>query len=210
MFLLLKTSYIKDPNGYLNMDEKELIHLLQTGDNEAFKILVTKNQDQILNTCYRFLQNREDAEDVAQEVFIEAFHSIKRFRGEAKITTWLYRIAISKSLDFNRRKNRKKRYAILKDIAGMEERGEQLQAGSDVIPDRQLEKKERAAILKMAVNSLPDSQKIAVNLSKYDELSNKEISGIMKITVPAVESLLHRAKKNLEKKLSKYFEKSMP
>jgi len=209
MFLLFKTSYIKDLNGYLNMDEKELIQLLQVGDNEAFKVLVTKYQDLMLNTCYRFLQNREDAEDVAQEVFIEAFHSIKRFRGEAKISTWLYRIAISKSLDFNRRKNRKKRFAILKDIAGMEERGEQLQAGSDVIPDRQLEKKERAAILKKAVDSLPDSQKIAVTLSKYDDMSNKEISGIMKITVPAVESLLHRAKKNLEKKLSKYFEKSM-
>ena len=189
------------------MNEKELIQLLQNGDSDAFKIIVTEHQDQILNTCYRFLRNREDAEDVAQDVFVEAFQSVESFRGDAKISTWLYRIAVTKSLDFIRRGKRKKRFALLKSIWVMEEQGEDLPAASEPDPHMQLEKKERQTILNEALGAIPDNQKIAITLSKYEGLSNKEITEVMDISLSAVESLIHRAKKSLESKLSDYYKK---
>ena len=191
------------------MNENELIRLLQNGDSEAFKNIVTDHQDQILNTCYRFLRNREDAEDVAQDVFVEAFQSVKSFRGDAKISTWLYRIAVTKSLDFIRRGKRKKRFALLKSIWVMEEQGEDLPVATEPDPHMQLEKKERQRLLNEALDAIPDNQRIAITLSKYEGLSNKEITEVMDISLSAVESLIHRAKKNLENKLSGYYQKTI-
>lgn len=190
------------------MDEKKLVTDLQSGSGKAYKILVDEYKDLILNTCFHFTYNKEDAEDLAQEVFIEAFQSIKNFRGESKVSTWLYRIAISKSLDMIRRKKRKKRFAVLQNIAEMMEKGEEIAADGTENPLHQLEKKERADILYKKVTSLPENQRIAITLSKYDQQSNKEIAEIMATSVSAVESLLHRAKKKLEKSLYQYFEKN--
>lgn len=190
------------------MDEMKLVKELQAGSEEAFKILVDEYKNMILNTCFHFTYNKEDAEDLAQEVFIEAFQSIKKFRGESKVSTWLYRISISKSLDLIRKRKRKKRFAILKNIADMMDKGEEIPADEIENPLHQLEKKERAEILHRSVASLSESQRIAITLSKYEQQSNKEIAKIMDTSVSAVESLLHRAKKKLEKSLSQYFENS--
>jgi len=84
------------------MNDKELVEKIKSDDRHAFGILVDKHQSLVLNTCKGFLHNEDDAHDVAQEVFIEAYRSVKKFRGDSKITTWLYRIAVNKSLNFIR------------------------------------------------------------------------------------------------------------
>ncbi len=91
------------------MEESEFIISLKAGNKEAFATLVREFKSQVLNICYRFLLNKEDAEDISQEVFIEIYHSLPKFRGEAKLSTWIYRIAVSKSLEELKKRNRKKK-----------------------------------------------------------------------------------------------------
>lgn len=189
------------------MQEKVLLEKLRTGDESSFKELVTQNQSKVINTCFRFVNNKEDAEDIAQEVFVEVYHSISTFRGEAKLSTWIYRIAVTKSLDFIRKKKRKKRFGQLKQIFGVKEEVENMPVNGNSNPQQKMESEERAQVLKIAVDSLAENQKIAITLSKYEGLSYKEISEVMGTTVPAVESLIHRGMKNLKKKLTVHYEK---
>ena len=91
------------------MSETLFISALKSGNKNAFAALVSAHQKTVLNICYRFLLNKEDAEDIAQEVFIEVYHSIHKFRGDSALSTWIYRIATTKSLDEIKRKNRQKR-----------------------------------------------------------------------------------------------------
>ncbi|MDP6042001.1 MAG: sigma-70 family RNA polymerase sigma factor, partial [Candidatus Latescibacteria bacterium] len=86
-----------------------------------FNALVDQYQERILNLCYRFVNHREDAEDVAQDVFVEIYRSIGNFRGDSKLATWIHSIAVRKSLDFIRKKKRKKRFGQVKRFLGLDE-----------------------------------------------------------------------------------------
>jgi len=191
----------------VNTDNNSLIHELKSGSTGAFKDLVELHQDLVLNICYRFLRNRQDAEDMAQEVFIQAYRSISRFRGDAKLSTWLYRIAVSKSLDFIRKKNRKKRFSSIKNALEISGHAEDIPAADGTNPHIVAERKERIQILQEALNTLPENQRIAITLSKYEGFSQQAIAGVLGTTISAVESLVHRAKQNLKKKLTRYYEK---
>jgi RNA polymerase sigma-70 factor (ECF subfamily) len=153
------------------------------------------------------VHNREDAEDIAQEVFLEAFQSIERFRGDAKLSTWIYRISVTKSLDFIRKQNRKKRFSKLRSIFGQEKEIERLPAPANDNPETIFEQQERANALKQAVDALAENQRIAITLHKYEGFSYKEVADIMGTSVSSVESLIHRAKQNLRKKLYAYYDK---
>jgi RNA polymerase sigma-70 factor (ECF subfamily) len=159
----------------------------------------------VVNTCYRFVFNREDAEDLAQEVFIEVYRSLEKFREESKISTWIYRIAVTKSLDHLRKLKRKKRFSSLKRVIGIDDPADSIPAPSDDNPADALEGKERVAVLQNALDALPDNQKTAFLLSKQDGYTNQEIADILQTTIPAVESLIHRAKKNLQSRLERHY-----
>ncbi|NTU52500.1 MAG: RNA polymerase sigma factor [Chlorobiaceae bacterium] len=177
----------------------------RTSSERLFSDLVTEHQDMVVNTCYRFVFNREDAEDLAQEVFVEVHRSLDKFREESKLSTWIYRIAVSKSLDHLRRQKRKKRFSSLKRIIGIDDPADSIAAPDLDNPADVLVVKERIAILQEALDSLPDNQKTAFLLSKHDGYSNQEIADILQTTIPAVESLIHRAKKNLQSRLARYY-----
>jgi len=159
----------------------------------------------VYNTAIGILQNAEDAEDVAQEVFVQVYESIRSFKAESKFSTWLYRITVSKALDHLRRKKRKKRFAYVQSLIG---------ANNQTIiekpdfnhPGIKLDNKERAALLFKAIGQLPENQKIAFTLHKLEGLSYQEISEVMKTSVSSVESLMHRAKNNLKKWLTRHYE----
>lgn len=159
----------------------------------------------VVNTCYRFVFNREDAEDIAQEVFIEVYRSLDKFRKESKLSTWIYRIAVTKSLDHLRHLKRKKRFSSLKRVIGIDDPAESLPATDTDDPADVLVGNERADKLRNALDALPDNQKAAFLLSKHDGYGNQEIADILETTVPAVESLIHRAKKNLRTRLEREF-----
>ena len=98
------------------LNEWNLIERLKKGDEAAFKEIVESSQGLVYNTALGIVQNPEDAEDVTQEVFIQLYESIKTFKGESKLSTWLYRITVSKAMDHLRKKKRKKRIKFLIDF----------------------------------------------------------------------------------------------
>lgn len=179
--------------------------------NEDFETIVKNHQEKVRNTCFRYVNNSEDANDIAQEVFVKVYESLDTFREEAQLSTWIYRIAVNKSLDFLRSKNRKKRITKLTSIFQKFNDDEEMVIEIPVLenPQQVMEDNERKEVLNWAISKLPENQKTAIILSKYEGFSNKEITEIMNISLSAVESLVHRAKKNLHKQLSSYFEKHL-
>jgi RNA polymerase sigma-70 factor (ECF subfamily) len=189
------------------MDTGALQQRLKHGDSAAFQELLSRYQHRVINTCYGFVRQREDAEDIAQEVFLEVYQSIQKFRGGAKLSTWIYRISVTKSLDFIRKKNRKKRFGTLRNILARDAEIERIPAPTNDNPEHIVAQQERARMLKEAVEALPKNQQIAMTLHKYEGFSYKEVAEIMSTSVSSVESLIHRAKKNLQKKLFQYYDR---
>lgn len=187
------------------MGEQELIQQLKQGDEKAFKVLVTSWQDLVFNTALGLVQNELDAEDVAQEVFVKAFESIQGFKGESKLSTWLYRITVTKSLDYLRSRKRKKRFAFVQSLFGVNNEV-LVQAPDFVHPGVLSEKKQLAAALFKALDTLPDQQKAAFVLTRIEGLNHAEASEALGTTIPAIESLLQRAKQNLKKKLADVYQ----
>ncbi len=184
------------------MTEIELIQGLRNGDEAAFKFLVDNYKDRVFNTAIGIVQNAEDAEDVAQEVFIQVFRSIHSFKAESKLSTWMYRITTTRSLDLLRSRKSKKRFGFLQRLFGDD--NEPLYEIPDFNhPGVAMDRKENASKLFKAINQLPENQKTAFTLHKLEDLSYQEISDIMQTSVPAIESLMHRAKQNLRKILEK-------
>lgn len=183
------------------MNEVELIQGLRKGDEAAFNFLVKNYQDRVYNTAIGIVQNAEDAEDVAQEVFIQVFRSIHSFKAESKLSTWIYRITTTRALDLLRTRKSKKRFGFLQRLFG--DNNEMLYELPDFNhPGVAMDRKENAASLFKAINQLPENQKIAFTLHKLEDLSYQEISEIMQTSVAAVESMMHRAKQNLRKILT--------
>ena len=186
------------------MTEWELIEQLKQKSEAAFKTIVDTWQDMVYNTVIGILQNAEDAEDVSQEVFVKVYESVQSFKGESKFSTWIYRIAVTKSLDHLRRKKRKKRFAFIESLFNKND--EIINDPPDFFhPGVALEKKQDNSVLFKAIAELPENQNTAFVLNKVEGLSYQEISEIMKISESAVDSLLHRAKSNLRKKLENHY-----
>ncbi|MDB4285994.1 RNA polymerase sigma factor [bacterium] len=190
------------------MSEESFILRLQENDPTVFKELVEMHKDRVYNTCCGFVSHGVDAEDIAQEVFIEVFRSLKKYKGDSKLSTWIYRIAVNKCLDHIRKRKRKKRFAFLQSLSGDKDLSETLPA-TDIHPGIALENQERAKILFHAIDQLPEKQKVAFTLSKVEELSYKEICEITGYSLSSVESLIFRARKNLQKILYDYYKNDL-
>ncbi|NJK94281.1 MAG: RNA polymerase sigma factor [Bacteroidales bacterium] len=188
------------------MTDSELINSLLSKDENAFRFLVEKYKNMVFKACFHILNNAEDAEDIAQEVFIEAFLSISGFRGDAKLSTWLYRISLNKSKNLLR-KNRWQQLVqrFGKFITGEKSEFIEIEDHAAREAMHEIERTEEQQILWRAIDSLPENQRIAFTLNKYEELSYQEIADVMMTSVSAVESLIHRGKLNLQKKLLKQF-----
>ena len=190
------------------MDDTTLIKKLKQGDEQAFREVVNLYEGMVINTCYGFVHQYEEAEDIAQDVFVQVYKSIGKFRSDAKLSTWIYRISVNQSLNYLRKKNKRSIIERAEDYLfdyGIETVAE----SANNQPQAILENKERAQQLHSAIDSLPENQKIAFTLSKYRGESNKKIAEIMKISVSAVEALLNRAKTKLRIKLLDYYKNSL-
>ncbi len=181
------------------------IEKLKLGDERAFHQFIDTFSTKIYNLCLSLLQQREDAEDATQEVFSTVFLSINEFKGESKLSTWLYRIAVNKCHEHIRKKNRKKRFGFL---VSMENTENTHLSPSFFHPGIDLENKERAAIFFAAIARLPENQRIAFTLHKIEGISYDEVAHYMDLSLSSVESLMFRAKQNLRKLLVDYYEKN--
>lgn len=188
------------------MEEKNFIEQLKTGNQTAFSHLLDDYQQKVFGTCISFVPNKEDAEDVAQEVFLEVFKSISKFKGDSKLSTWIYKIATNKCLEFIRKKNTKKRFAFMQTILGNEIPLDKTSYFTEVNhPGVLLENKEKSIIIFKAINTLPESQRVIFTLAKVDGKSYQEIVEITGKSLSSVESLFFRAKKGLQEKLENFY-----
>ncbi|NQT70462.1 MAG: sigma-70 family RNA polymerase sigma factor [Desulfobacteraceae bacterium] len=190
-------------------DEKttseDLMGRIRLGDKHAFEVLIHRHQQSVLNFIFRFMGDPTEAEDLTQEVFLRVWKAAGTYRPDAKFTTWLYRIATNLCIN-------KQRAIRINRLFAPSHSQEQRQDPKDsfitdegaelLTPEDRLIDSEQSVQLLRALNKLPTSQRFAIVLKIYDEMSYQEIAQIMDRSVSAVDSLLIRAKKNLREKLT--------
>lgn len=188
------------------MKEQDFIQQLKEGKQTAFGQLLDDYQQKVFSTCISFVPNKEDAEDIAQEVFLEVFKSISKFKGDSKLSTWIYRVATNKCLEFIRRKNTKKRFAFMQTIMGNEIPFDKTNYFTEFKhPGILLENKEKSETIFKAINTLPETQRVIFTLAKVDGKSYQEIVEITGKSLSSVESIMFRAKKALKEKLANFY-----
>ena len=190
------------------MIQLEELEALKKGDPKAFQSLVSDHSERVYNLCLSILQNQSDSEDVTQEVFTTVFLSISQFKGDSKLSTWIYRIAVNKCQEHIRSKSRRKRFGFLTTLEKAEISNPINLSTSFQHPGIELEKKERAAILFAAIDRLPENQKIAFTLHKIDGLPYEEVAEVMSTSLSSIESLIFRARQKLRQLLADYYNES--
>jgi RNA polymerase sigma-70 factor (ECF subfamily) len=177
------------------------MQLVGAGDTVAFERLVERHQSLVAGTVARMLGHNSDVEDVAQQVFIRVWKSASRYVPRAKFTTWL--LKITRNLVFNELR-RRKRHALTP--LQSEPDGEEMQLKDErgPTPDSAYLEGELQRAVEAAIGELPESQRMAVVLRRYEELSYEEIAQVLEQSVPAVKSLLFRARTELREQLKAY------
>lgn len=174
---------------------------VKKGDEEAFRLLIEAHQSRVIGTVAKMLGDATDSEDIAQQVFIRVWNSAARYQPTAKFTTWLFKI--TRNLVFNELRRRKRHPA-----AHLEQKEEEtaFQATDPNAPSpasTMLDTELQAAIQR-AIDSLPEAQRMAIILRRYEEMAYEEIADVLKLSVPAVKSILFRARADLRVQLQKY------
>lgn len=185
--------------------DAELMLKFKEGDVSCFGKLLDKYERPLLNMIYRLIGDRREAEELTQEVFLRVYKSASGYEALAKFSTWLYRIATNLCLNELRKKGKVQIESL--DVPILTEEGEinrEIENGGRASPAELMEQKERQSIVREAINSLPENQRAAVILNRYEELSYEEIAHCLNLSVSAVKSLLHRAKESLKVKLMPY------
>lgn len=190
------------------MTDTEIINMILHGNREKFRLLVEKYQSMVFRTCMGFLHDKDDSEDLTQDVFIQIYQSLNSFKGDAAFSTWVYRIAINASLNTVRKNSR---IPVLNRIGSFFDsskgKEENIPAFDSEDPESILISTEKSKWIQEALGNIPENQRTAIILSKYDDLSQREIAEIMNISEGAVESLIQRAKASLKSKLAPKYKK---
>jgi RNA polymerase sigma-70 factor (ECF subfamily) len=180
--------------------------ILPDTDNAAFEQIYYQYSARILNLIYRMTGSEEVARDLTQEVFVKVYENIGKFRGESQIFTWLYRIATNHTLNYLKREKRYKWLNLLdKPISEVLQENKidnQFWAVGSPRPDRQMEKKQREQIVWKLIQQLSPKYRVPYVLNRYENLSYQEIADTLNLSLSAVETRIHRAKKELVKKLN--------
>jgi RNA polymerase sigma factor (sigma-70 family) len=185
-------------------DEMDLVHRARTGDMAAYDDLVRRYQERIYATIYHMTSNHEDASDLAQESFIKAFQALKSFKGGSSFYTWVYRIAVNKTINFLKQR-RNRAHMSLNDLDFNAEHDPDLVALiSDKTPRRDIALSELQEKLNEAMQKLSDQHRLVVSLHDVQGLSHEEIAQIMDCNIGTVRSRLFYARQQLQAYLSDY------
>jgi RNA polymerase sigma-70 factor (ECF subfamily) len=181
--------------------EAKIMFEVAEGDLSAFRKIVELYQKPLINFIARFISDKTEAEDIAQEVFLRVFKAAGDYKPKSKFKTWLFTIATNVCLNEIRDNKSKPQ---LMDIFELNEAGFLAIAPEAYCPEKALKNRELGEVIQKAIKNLPEKQRIALLLQKYNGFSYSEISQIMGCSVSAVESLIQRARQNLKKMLSPY------
>jgi RNA polymerase sigma-70 factor (ECF subfamily) len=185
------------------MEEPEAKIMVEVaeGNLSAFKTLVELHHKPLISFIARFTGDRDSAEDIAQEVFLRVFKAAKDYKPRAKFKTWLFTIATNLCLNEIRDNKGSPKFV---DVSDLHEQEYPIIASEAFSPQKATENAELSTAVRKAIRSLPENQRIAILLRQYNDFSYHEISKAMGISIPAVESLIQRARQNLKKSLSPY------
>lgn len=194
----------QDQNKYLSDPDVHFMLEFQKGDKASFETLMHKYYGRVLNFVYRFTGRKDVAEDLTQDVFMKVYLNAHTYKPQAKFQTWLFTIARNISLNEIRKASHK---TLSLDNTFEDDEGSplehQVQDEQAVHPVKKMLEEERAALVLQAIQELPENQRTAVLLRRYEDLSYEEIAKTMRCSVEAVKSLLNRAKESLKVSLAK-------
>jgi RNA polymerase sigma-70 factor (ECF subfamily) len=168
----------------------ELVRLFQNGDESAFNQLVLRYQERIYWVARRFVNDHEAADDIAQDVFVKAYESLRNFRSESSLYTWLYRIAVNTALNTLRRQKVKEFFRI-DELFEVEDTGAQG-------PDEAVEREENRALIEQAIARLPKKQRSVFVLRFYEEMPYEEIAKILKTSVGGLKANYFHAVRKIQ------------
>jgi len=179
-----------------NPTDSELVAAARDGSREAFDVIVERHRRHVYQLCYRFVGNHEDASDLAQDVFVRAFRGLRTFKGDAALSTWLYRIAVNVSLNRVSAKTPRP-----ESLDAFERKGDARLASRDESATDAVLREERAAQVRAAIARLPKKQRATLILRAYHDLPHEQIAGILGSSVGAVKANFFHALNNLKKLL---------
>lgn len=183
-----------------NLTDEQLVESAIKENPEAFGEIVKRWERKIFALCFSMLSREEDARDAAQETFIAAYRNLSNFRGEAKVSSWLHRIAVNQCITKQRRSKVRKESSLEED--GSE--GEiNFAAPNHLVPSNLAEKNERLILVRQAVKSLPDDLRQVIVMKEFNEMTFQEISDSLEIPLSTVKSRVYSALKQLRMKLEK-------
>jgi RNA polymerase sigma-70 factor, ECF subfamily len=186
-----------------NERDVELMESVRRGDMRAFETLVERHQRAVIGTVAKMLGNASEAEDIAQQVFVRVWKSAERYEAQAKFTTWLF--TITRNLVFNEVRRRQR-----KPTVSVDEREETthrtIEDSQAISPDNEMLQAELEEAIDRAIQSLPGKQRLAVVLRRYEEMPYEEIAVVLSMSIPAVKSLLFRARTQLKEALQRYLD----
>jgi RNA polymerase sigma-70 factor (ECF subfamily) len=177
-----------------SIKDSDLIERFKKGDPSAFEAIVRKYQDRIYNLCRYMLQNPEDAQDAAQDVFLKAYRALKDFRPGSSLYTWIYRISVTTCLDYRKKSRR--------EGSRSEPLNEALPS-DEPFPESLYASKEITEALQLALQKLPEKLRAAIVLREIEELSYEEIAEVLRISAGTVKSRISRAREELRHILKK-------
>jgi len=202
-FFLTMEAEPAQPVNVENLRDLALMQRVATGDHEAFRELVERHQKSVVGTVTRMLNNPSEAEDIAQQVFLRVWRHAKRYRPDAKFTTYLF--TITRNLVFNESRRKKRRKEVSADER--EENSHSLiEADPSRQPDAELLQDELRVAVDAAIAALPEAQRMAVVLRRYEQMPYEEIAVVLDLSVSAIKSLLFRARTTLRESLDRYLE----
>ena len=187
------------------MEDHQHIKELQNGNEKALQFLYEQYAEGIYNTILGFVKNQEDAEELLQDVFVIVYDKAVNFKFDSAVSTWMYRIAVNKSLDFLRKKKAQKRFGIFTAIYRKDETEPRSELVEAMHPGIKQEQKEEAQLLFKLIDDLSEKQRVAFTLTQIDGRPQEEVAEIMETSRKAIESLVKRAKENLKKSLINHY-----
>lgn len=187
------------------MEDVVLVRSSQDGDLRAFDELVRRYQQRVYATVYHMTSNHEDADDLTQESFIKAYKALKRFKGDSSFYTWVYRIAVNRTINFLKQRNRRSFHMSLNDMdMQVEKDADLLMFISDKTPRRDVRLNELQEKLNEALMKLSETHRLTVTLHDIQGMSHEEIGKIMDCNTGTVRSRLFYARQQLQAHLSEY------